>query len=399
MKFIGIVAEYNPFHNGHAYQIEKTKEVLGADGIVAIMSGNFVQRGMPAFLDKWLRTEMALRSGVNLVLELPTYYATSSAEQFANGAVSLLNHTGIISHLSFGSEMDSIELLKDIATLLTQEPSSYKEALKEHLSQGLSFPKARTKALEALLGPNASINQSNMILALEYIKALISTKSNIEPFLVKRIGNDYHDENLTSTFSSATAIRKGYFSDPDVFDFSPYMPDTVYKTLEKAKHKAMGMQCFEKELLMLIRRSTAEELGRYREVNEGLNHKLKNISNHASTYNDLVVGLKSKRYTQTKINRMLLNILLGIEKENYDINDTGYLRILGFDDTGKKMAHLMKKNATLPIITNVNKIDEALSNNPLLKLDIMASDLYAAAHQNPIYRIGGRDFTEKVVML
>lgn len=399
MKFIGIVAEYNPFHNGHAYQIKKSKESLEADGVVAIMSGNFVQRGMPAFMDKWTRTEMALRSGVNLVLELPTYYATSSAELFAKGAVSLLTHTGITTHLSFGSEMDSMDLLNDMATILTRESEAYKRALKEQLDQGLSFPKARSNVLEDLLDIDISLNQSNMILALEYLKALKSSGSTIEPYLVKRVGSNYHDESLSHNLSSATAIRKGYFNNPNEFDFSPYMPREAYQVLRKTKYTPLDIKSFEKELLILIRRSTPEELNRYREVNEGLNYKLKSLSNQVSTYEELVTGLKSKRYTQTKINRLLINILLGIEKEDHTIDEVGYLRILGFDETGRNMAHLMKKNASLPVITNINKVEPSLKKNPLLQLDIRASDIYAAGQNNPKHRTGGRDHTQKIIIL
>jgi predicted nucleotidyltransferase len=177
------------------------------------------------------------------------------------------------------------------------------------------------------------------------------------------------------------------------------MPREAYQVLRKTKYTPLDIKSFEKELLILIRRSTPEELNRYREVNEGLNYKLKSLSNQVSTYEELVTGLKSKRYTQTKINRLLINILLGIEKEDHTIDEVGYLRILGFDETGRNMAHLMKKNATLPVITNINKVEPSLKKNPLLQLDIRASDIYAAGQNNPKHRTGGRDHTQKIIIL
>ncbi len=402
MKIIGIVAEYNPFHNGHNYQIEYSKKVLGAEGVIAIMSGNFVQRGMPAFVDKWTRTKMALESGINLVIELPVYYATSSAEQFAEGAVTLLNSTGLVTHLSFGSESDDLNHMNRIASLLIDEPESYKASLREYLSNGISYPKARELAIKDILEPlenHSNINQSNMILGIEYLKALKKIESNIKPFLVKRIGSGYHDENIKSEYASATAIRKAFFESEGEFNFSDHMPEAAANTLNAIKAHPINISHFEKELLFILRRSSRESLSKYREVNEGLDYKLKFLSSRVTTYNELVDGLKSKRYTQTKINRMLINILLGIEKRTYDVSDIGYLRILGFDDIGRKIIHEMKETATLPIITNINKTSDYLKSNPLLELDIKASDLYVMGYSDCTDKIGARDHTEKMIIL
>ncbi len=402
MKIIGIVAEYNPFHNGHHYQIEHSKKVLSADGVIAIMSGNFVQRGMPAFVDKWTRTKMALESGVNLVIELPVHYATSSAEQFAEGAVTLLHSTGVVTHLSFGSESGDLDYMNRIASLLVEEPEPYKISLRNHLSTGLSYPRARALAIDEILGSlgdHANINQSNMILGIEYLKAIKKLDAHITPFLVKRIGSGYHDENIKSPFASATAIRKAYFNSDANFNFSDHMPEMAARTISALGSQPMDISHFEKELLFILRRASRESLSKYREVNEGLDHKLKFLSSRVTTYDELVEGLKSKRYTHTKINRLLINILLGIEKREYDLSEVGYLRILGFDDIGRKIIHEMKNSATLPIITNINKIPEELKSNPLLALDVKASDLYAMGHTDCIGRIGARDHTEKMIIL
>lgn len=402
MKIIGIVAEYNPVHNGHHYQIEYSRNTLSADGIIAIMSGNFVQRGMPAFVDKWTRTKMALESGINLVIELPVYYATSSAEQFAEGAITLLNSTGVVNHLSFGSESDDLDHMKQIASLLVDEPESYKMSLRSHLSAGLSYPKARALAIDEILNPlgnRSNINQSNMILGIEYLKAIKKIDSDIAPFLVKRIGSGYHDENIESPFASASAIRKAYFESDGDFDFSIHMPEIAARTISNTGPHPLNISHFEKELLFILRRASRESLSKYREVNEGLEYKLKFLSSRVTTYNELVEGLKSKRYTLTKINRLLINILLGIEKREYDLSQVGYLRILGFDDIGRKIIHEMKDSATLPIITNINKVSESLKSNPLLELDIKASDLYAMGQTGCNDRIGARDHTEKMIIL
>lgn len=402
MKIIGIVAEYNPFHNGHHYQIEQSKKELNAEGVVAIMSGNFVQRGMPAFVDKWTRTKMALESGVNLVIELPVHYATSSAEQFAEGAVTLLNSTGVVTHLSFGSETDDLEQMKRIASLLVEEPEAFKLSLKQHLLTGISYPKARAFAIDEILFPfpnHSNINQSNMILAIEYLKALKKLDSKIKPFLVKRIGKNYHDEDIDSLYASATAIRKAYFDSEISFDFGAHMPATAAKILDDYGLHPLNISHFEKELIFILRRATRDSISKYREVNEGLDHKLKFLSNRVTSYDELVEGLKSKRYTQTKINRLLINILLGIEKREYDLSEEGYLRILGFDEIGRKIIHEMKGSATLPIVTNINKVSDRIKSNPLLELDIKASDLYAMGQKSLSDRIGARDHTEKMIIL
>lgn len=402
MKIIGIVAEYNPFHNGHNYQIERSREAIGADGVIAVMSGNFVQRGMPAFVDKWTRTKMALESGVNLVIELPVYYATSSAEQFAEGAITLLDATGVVTHLSFGSESDDLDQMDRIASLLVEEPMAYKVSLRDYLSKGLSYPKARALAIEEALEPlgkNNNINQSNMILGIEYLKAIKKIGSNITPFLVKRIGKNYHDEAIDSPFASATAIRKAYFDSNGKFDFKSQIPESAAKIIGAYKPQPLNISHFEKELLFILRRASRISLSEYREVNEGLDYKLKFLSNRITSYDELVNGLKSKRYTQTKIHRMLINILLGIEKKEYNLSEIGYLRILGFDEIGRKIIHQMKTSATLPLITNVNKVSDHLKSNPLLELDIKASDLYAMGQTELTDRNGARDHTEKVIIL
>lgn len=397
MKIIGIVSEYNPFHKGHKYQIDKSLELTNADGVIAIMSGNFVQRGLPAFLDKWTRAEMALQSGVNLVLELPTFYATASAEDFAKGAISLLNATGVVTHLSFGSEVDSLDEITKIATLLANEPMAYKNLLKNQLQIGHSFAKARNIAINQHMGTDINLNQPNMILGIEYLKHLIRLNSKISPLLIKRVGSAYHDTNLYHDISSASAIREKYF-DPTVdFNFKNHLPPQAVKVIENTPYMPVNIETFENQIFSLLRRLTPIELRQYREVTEGLENKIVNVINQTTTYSDLINALKSKRYAETKINRMLLNIFLGIKPFDCNLEKFGYLRLLGMDSIGQKIVKNMKSSASLPIITNLNRMEKSLKTNPLIELDVRASNLYALGQNSQTLKRGGRDYLEQII--
>jgi len=406
MKIIGIVSEYNPFHNGHAYQVQKSIQDLEADGIIAIMSGNFVQRGFPAMQDKWLRAEMAVKAGVNLVIELPTYYATSSAEHFAKGAIALLEATGVVTHLSFGSEFDDLDYLNTIANMLIRPSEMFNETLKDALDKGLSYPLAREIALNVSL-PELSqpmdLNQSNVILAIEYLKALKQSNSSIQPFLVRRLGKDYHDASIETSadapFVSATAIREAYFESTKPLQFDAFMPIDAVKTMVNSPYLAVRIEDFEKLILYALRKSTPEALSILRDVKEGLENKMVQASLNSSNYAELLAAIKSKRYTMTRINRILLNVLLGIEEIDIDLVAHGYLRVLAFDATGQKIIRAIKKNGYLPLITNLNKHTDLLKISPLLQLDVKATNIYHLAQTDPKRQLGGRDFLQKPFQL
>lgn len=392
MKIVGIVSEYNPFHNGHAYQIEHTKECLNADGVIAIMSGQFVQRGAPAIYDKWTRAEMAVASGANLVLELPTYYATSSAEAFAYGAVKLLDATGVVTHISFGSENDDLERLKAIATLLSDESEALKAELSTYMEQGNTFPKARGLALKSLhpdLLKDFDMNQSNAILVLEYLKALNRLGSSIEPFVVKRKGRGYHDTALDDRFASATGIREGVKTGKAV---ERYMPNSAYQILSATKYSPVFMEQLEIPLLYKIKSSSLEDLAQIKEMTEGLEHKIHKLAPSLTSYEALLEALKSKRYTHTKISRLLLNLLLDI-KAPFQFNDEDhYFRVLAFDEVGQKIIRQIKKNGYYPLITNINTYKR---ENPLLELDLKATDIYYLSQKDVTHRKGGLDYLKK----
>lgn len=398
MKIIGIVSEYNPFHKGHQYQIEKSRQDLNASGVVAIMSGNFVQRGYPAIYNKWVRAEMAVRSGVNLVIELPTYFATSSAEPFARGAVELLHHSGVVTHLSFGSEVDDLNALKEISTLLNNPTDTFTEALSTSLTEGSSFPAARSKALAKALPElvtRLDLNQSNIILAVEYLKALQQLNSTIEPYLVKRQGSSYHDDRLDSPFVSATAVRKLIHEMPERLFTGDWIPQSVMEVLKRTPFRASKIEDFEKLILYALRMSNAQELSSFRDISEGLENKLLEASHTSSTYEMLVQNVKSKRYTQTRINRVLLNTLLGIKPIEINLEKEGYFRVLAFDEVGQKILREMKKKSSLPVITNINKHKDFLAESPLLQLDVKATEIYQLGQIEPAWIKGGLDFLAK----
>ena len=398
MKIIGIVSEYNPFHKGHQYQIEKSRQDLNASGVVAIMSGNFVQRGYPAIYNKWVRAEMAVRSGVNLVIELPTYFATSSAEPFARGAVELLHHSGVVTHLSFGSEVDELNALKEISTLLNNPTDTFTEALSTSLTEGSSFPAARSKALAKALPElvtRLDLNQSNIILAVEYLKALQQLNSTIEPYLVKRQGSSYHDDRLDSPFVSATAVRKLIHELPERLFTGDWIPQSVMEVLKRTPFRASKIEDFEKLILYALRMSNAQELSSFRDISEGLENKLLEASHTSSTYEMLVQNVKSKRYTQTRINRVLLNTLLGIKPLEINLEKEGYFRVLAFDEVGQKILREMKKKSSLPVITNINKHKDFLAESPLLQLDVKATEIYQLGQIEPAWIKGGLDFLAK----
>lgn len=397
MKIIGIVAEYNPFHNGHLYQIHQTKAALKPDGVVAIMSGNFVQRGQPAFYNKWLRTEAAIASGVNLVLELPTYYATSSAETFAHGAIHLLNQTGIVTHLSFGSESDDLDTFKRIADTLSHEPPLYKEALKEALSHGHSFPKAREYAIKSSMGISEDLNKPNAILAIEYLKSLQRCNATIEPFVVKRMGSGYHDRELNTTLASATAIRTAYKTCQSFETLRDFMPEPSWTIYQNAGESAAQEHLYTHLLLYKLRTLNAQTLGSYRDYSEGIENRVLSAAKTATDFSQLISEIKSKRYAETRVNRLLLSAFLDLPKTPFDLDKEGYLRVLGMDEVGQKMLRRMKKTARCPIITNINQVDKQLKQNPLLAIDLKAADLYRLLQRDPKMRSGGQDLLRNVI--
>ena len=385
MKTVGIIAEYNPFHTGHEYHIEKSRQITGADCVVVVMSGDFVQRGTPAIADKYTRAEAALIGGADLVLELPVVYSTGSAEIFAMGAISILNSLGGIDYIAFGGETDSIEALNQMADILCIEPQEYRELLQKGLRKGLNMPVARKEALNTLL-PEIStvINTPNNILGVEYLKALKTFHSNIQPIIIKRMGSGYHSEELSEDFASATALRE-CFNIEDFSSLDKFMPEQVFE-LYKSKH-CSALPVFPEDIDMLLYYTLISEqnnLEKYLDINNNLANKINNVlkSGELLSFNELVMALKSKELTYTRISRALLHAVLGITNEDLlmakDNNYPCYGRILGFNETGRKFLNNIRKNTNLSLISNLSENLERLTNaqKNLLQKDIFAANIY-----------------------
>lgn len=412
MKVCGIIAEYNPFHNGHAYHIEKTKEVTNCDAIVAIMSGNFVQRGAPALFDKWTRTEMALKNGIDLVIELPTYYATSSAEFFAQGSVGLLDSLGIVDSLSFGAKTTDLDALKRVANVLYLEPNDYKTMLQNELKKGLSFPIARSNALKNFIKKEYDAKyiseillDANNVLGIEYLKALMYNNSPIVPNIIKRKGEDYNSTNIVDGVCSATAIRK-LLEKQEIEVLQDVMPKESFDILNTellSGKQPMNIEKYEKEIFYILRRSLANDLFELADVSEGLENVLKKASNETTEIEKLIDMMKSKRYTRTRIQRILLHALLNITKDevnNYKYNPQ-YIRVLGFTKTGEKLLTQIYNKSNLPIVTSVSKFLKSANETGrrMIEKDILATNIYTLGYEIPAYRKSNLDYTKQIVQV
>lgn len=410
MNICGIVAEYNPFHNGHVYHIEETKKVTECDGIVAIMSGNFIQRGVPALFDKWTRTKMALKNGVDMVIELPSYYATSSAEYFAQGSVALLDGLGVVKNISFGSNTTDIDALKRIANVLYLEPENYKKLLQSELKRGVSYPIARSNALKNFLKKEYDAKyiadillDSNNILGIEYLKALLYSNSQIKPVVVERKGSTYNSTEVIDNICSATAIRE-LLEKNDLKTVGEVVPKDTFEVINTAILDGMSpmfLKNYEKEILYVLRRCTTEELANIADVTEGIENLLKKATNEGMELENIIDILKTKRYTRTRIQRILLHTLLNVTKsdvENYKYNPQ-YIRVLGFNKTGEKILSQIHNNSNLPVVTSVSKFlkNANPTSKKMLEKDIMATNIYTLGYQIPKYRSMNLDYTKQMI--
>lgn len=402
---VGIIAEYNPFHNGHKLHIDKTKSEL-SDDIVLVMSPNYVQRGEPAIIDKWTRTSMALENGVSVVIEMPTPFATSSAELFALAGVTLLEKTEIINTISFGSESGNIETLSEIASILTSETDEYKNHLKNYLSQGLVFPVARAKALSTILPIDDDvINNPNNILAIEYIKALKNIGSSIKPYTIQREKVGYHSSKKVDNISSATGIRKAILNQDTNF-ISSVVPAKSYdkiKTLIDKGTCPIYLNDFSSDLNYKLRISDKSYISSILDVTEGIENRIYESLNYTYNISDMLSFIKTKRYTHTKIQRALLHILLDIKKtdlEKYQMNFCPYIRILGFRKDKSNILSEISKKSSVPVITNINKLPKNLSDTAtqMIYNEIMYTDLYFSHCPNTSLRQIGQEYTRPIVI-
>ena len=416
MKTAGIVCEYNPLHNGHIYHLNETRRLSGADALVLAMSGNFVQRGEPAILDKWERARLAVSAGADLVLEIPTLYCLADAGRYAKGGIGTLKALGICDFISFGSESGDLESLSLIAERLADNKEEIDRLISEKKDLGVSFPTARELAYEKIFGDegkraikdavgdadkdanqdanngrNAEIpTSSNDILAIEYLKQI--SDSGLKPITIKRIGASYNEElNAEKQFQSASAIRKALEKGEDV---SPYVPADVLLKLNQARALGRFGKPAEERLFNLIRyaiiSSTAEQIDECPSGGEGLGNRIKEAVVKSDNLQDLLLASKSKRYTYTRLSRLALQILLGMDRRMYDYETIPYIRILAVSERGRELLSIIKKKElnSAPLLTNINKNCNELSSygKSVLDLDIKAVDIYNMICARDLYK-------------
>ena len=390
MKTVGLITEYNPFHNGHAYHIEKAKMLTGADRVIVVMSGDFVQRGAPAVMPKHLRAKSALLSGASLIIELPVCFATGSAEYFAQGSISLLNQLGCIDSICFGSECGDLHLLKEIAQILADEPIEYQTALKQALKEGASFPAARQEALNIYSDKYSEILASpNNILGIEYLKALAKIHSKMEPFTIKRIGAGYHDMDIDGQFSSATAIRSDIYQLADVNSSSESLPLTHIQTqvpsschelMKKNYQTRYPVKADDFSLLLKAKllSETAGSLSHYLDMSPELANRILRLRNDYLSFEQFCDLLKTKELTRSRISRSFIHVLLGITNDWLTAMKAPapYARILGFRRDHADLLGILKRTSDSPLITSPARAVLADTAYQMLELDIYASNLY-----------------------
>lgn len=408
-KVLGIVAEYNPFHNGHLYHIKQSIEQTNSDYVVCVITGNFVQRGNTSIVDKWTKTKMAIANGADLVIELPTIYSISSAENFAEGAIKTLDTLGIVDSISFGMEVDNLATLNNIANVLYQEPKEYVTMLNHELSKGTSFPKARESAVMLYLNDIKRyanvLAGSNNILGVEYLKAMKKLKSTMKPEGIQRKKVLYQDEFIVDDFASATAIRK-MIVNRQFNDIMKVMPRSSYillaQELQKG-HFVLDLSKFQTEILYRLRTMSKAEIAELPDVTEGLENIIKNAADSCNNIIDLVNIIKSKRYTQTRIQRILIYCLLGITKKMMETSKktVPYIRVLGFNENGRRLiSEAVSKNPKLNVVTSVKKYMEESKNKTLkemLATDIYATNIYTLGYEKDSW--ANLDYTNKVVTM
>lgn len=406
---VGIVAEYNPFHNGHLYHLLESKKLSSSDYTIAVISGNFVQRGDVSIIDKWSKAEMALKNGIDLVIELPTLYSISSAENFAFGSMRILDSLGIVNAVSFGTEQSDIDTLDKFATVLFNEPKEYISVLNHELSKGISYPKARENALLLYLNDIRKyanvLSSPNNILGIEYLKALKKLKSNMIPIAIPRNKVGYNSTEIVNDFASATSIRQMLIT-RNTKDIYKVMPETSYEILNNCVSNGQYVSSitqYEKEIIYILRKLSIEEIANIPDVTEGLENLIKEAANSCNNIQEFINIVKSKRYTQTRIQRILVYALLGITKKDMiNLNKTNpYIRVLGFNSKGRDLlSAIVSENPKLNIITSVKKFTDSNPNRNLMSIldkDIFATNVYTLGYEYDSF--SNLDYTKKLITL
>lgn len=401
---LAVIAEYNPFHNGHLNHLKKSIDITNSEFVIALMSGNFVQRAEPAIIDKWARAEMALSAGCNLVIELPSIFAISAAEDFAFGAIKLLSDMKVVDFLSFGSKSGDIRKLETLADIFIEEPEDFMYYLDSNLKEGMAYSKAINEAIKSYLRSPEYVeilNDPNNILAIEYIKQIKKQQFSVTAITVKRENSDHNSKEL-SDFASGTSIREAILSSKDV---SHAVPKTTFDIIESNKSliNTLSNSAYESILFYKIRKMSIQELKDIKDVTEGIENRIKKAAYISASYDELIENIASKRYTNTKVRRILLNILLDITKKDIETakKSKSYIRVLAFDDKGKYLiSKIAEANPKLDIIVSVSAFEKNNRNREkkyILGKDILATDIYALSIKP--FLPAGLDYTQKVLYL
>ena len=398
MKIGSIVAEYNPFHNGHKYQLEKTKEIGEVTHIVAAMSSNYVQRGETALISKWARAESAVKNGVDLVIEIPTLWSTSYAQRFAMGGVSLLNGLGCVDILSFGSESGDINELIECKDAIGSEAVT--ERLKENLDIGLSFASARAEALRTVYGNKFfdMLDGANNTLAIEYLNALDKLNSDIIPMTVKRYGAKHDSVIRSKNVASASDIRSMMLSGGREWEiFVPQETVDIYRREEKEKLAPCPNEKLEFSMLCCMRQLSAEDIALSPDVSEGIEYRIHDAALKASSLDELYSLAKTKRYSHARIRRIVLHAFMGFTAKDYKGNPP-YIHVLAMNDKGKEILKEAKDKATLPIVTKASDFDSLDEyGKQVFALEDMCTDVYSLA--SPAIQPCGREKTNGIIIL
>ena len=388
MKIAGIIAEYNPFHNGHAWHVRETRRLTGCDYVVACVDGHFTQRGEPSLFSKWNKTRMALAGGVDAVFELPALFAVRTADAFARGGVAILGGMGV-DYLSFGSETDDLKTLETLAEISEKEPESVIKAMQEGLERGESHARARGNAIAACLGISPElVNQPNLILATEYIRAIKKLGMNMKPVAVKRRGS-YHDMDL-GEYASASAIR-GALQRGEAKILDSCIPEALrpYAIPEKL-HEMDDL------LLYRLRSFSIAMLANLPDVTEGLEHRLERLCRKTGTRSDLLDAMKCKRYTYARLSRLLTHALLDFDKDVLKEHPMPtYARLLGMRRGMEPLIRELNRRTSLPIMASTSE----LRDDPVFRLECHATDIWALLHDDPTQRLPGQELTAKFVRM
>lgn len=387
IRSAGIIAEYNPFHNGHQYHVEQTRQMTSADVVIAVMSGYFTQRGELAIADKWTRAELAVRGGVDLVVELPVVSACSQASQFAKSGVNILQNLGA-EFISFGSECGNLELLQSVAGKLSEKHAVLESSIEKAVKEGLSWPRARQEGMKEFLAEEEQevLAEPNNILALEYLKYM----DKAQPVTVRREGTGYHEMEARGAFASASFIRRQIMDGEDV---SLLMPHTLTENFAETSERDDVLFRMTAQKILT---TPAEKLDQLSAADEGMGNLAKKAIRNCACMEDLYAALKSKRYTRTRVQRFAAQILLGITREDV-CQARDYVRVLAANEMGSRYLKQVKKAEIcgLPIITNINKdLKNAPEIRSTIEKDILASDIWNLASGRDLYK--NSDFVECV---